>query len=70
MPSTHSVNVRGLYIVCREAAMVFRKGGVNVQASNSHQDFFVKNLTAIRAEERIALAVMVPAAFGTVSGLN
>ena len=41
-----------------------------MQASNSHQDYFIKNLTAIRAEERIALAVMVPAAFGKVTGLN
>lgn len=51
-------------------AQVFRKGGVRVEASNSHADFFVKNLVAIRAEERLALAVYRPAAFGTVTGLN
>lgn len=54
----------------RGSAQVFRKGGVRVEASNSHSDFFIKNLQAIRAEERLALAVYRPAAFGTVTGLN
>jgi HK97 family phage major capsid protein len=54
----------------RGSAQVFRKGGLRVEASNSHSDFFVKNLVAIRAEERLALAVYREAAFGTVTGLN
>jgi HK97 family phage major capsid protein len=58
----------------RQAAQVFRKGfrkgGMRVEASNSHSDYFVKNLVAIRAEERLALAVYRPGAFGTVTGLN
>lgn len=52
------------------AAQVFNRGGVRVEASNSHSDFFVRNLTAIRAEERLALAVYRPAAFGKVTGLE
>jgi HK97 family phage major capsid protein len=52
------------------AAQVFRKGGVRVEASNSHSDFFVRNLTAIRAEERLALAVYRPAAFSKVLSLT
>ena len=48
-------------------AQFFRKGGLRVEASNSHQDFFVKNLVAIRAEERGALAVYRPASFGKVT---
>jgi HK97 family phage major capsid protein len=52
------------------AAQVFRKGGIRVDASNSHQDFFVKNLVAIRAEERLALSVYRPGAFGEVTSLN
>jgi HK97 family phage major capsid protein len=52
------------------AAQVFDKGGLRVEASNSHSDFFIKNLVAIRAERRLALAVYRPAAFGKVSGLN
>lgn len=47
------------------ASQVFRKGGLTVEASNSHSDYFVKNKTAIRAEERLALAVYRPAAFAT-----
>jgi HK97 family phage major capsid protein len=54
----------------RSSAQIFRKGGVRVEATNSHSDFFVKNLTAIRAEERLALAVYRDAAFGKVTGLN
>jgi HK97 family phage major capsid protein len=67
---TPAIPVGTALVVCGTAATVFRRGGINVQASNSHQDYFIKNLTAIRAEERIALAVMVPAAFGKVTGLN
>jgi HK97 family phage major capsid protein len=47
------------------AAQVFRKGGLSVEASNSHSDYFAKNKTAIRAEERLALAVYRPEAFAT-----
>lgn len=49
------------------AATVWRKGGLTIEASNSHADYFRKNLTAIRAEERIALAVYRPAAFVEVT---
>jgi HK97 family phage major capsid protein len=52
------------------AAQVFRKGGVRLEASNSHSDFFVRNLTAIRAEERLALAVYRPAAFSKITSLT
>lgn len=48
-----------------QSAQVYRKGGLSVEASNSHADYFRKNKTAIRAEERLALAVYRPAAFAT-----
>jgi hypothetical protein len=41
-----------------------------VEASNSHSDYFIKNLTAIRAEERLALAVYRPAAFHAITTIN
>jgi len=47
-------------------AQWFSKGGISVDMSNSHDDFFIKNLVAIRAEERGALAVYRPSAFGEV----
>jgi len=51
----------------QQASQFFRRGGLRVEASNSHQDFFIKNLTAIRAEERGALAVYREGAFGKVT---
>jgi len=42
---------------------VVSKGGVSVEATNSNEDDFVKNLMTIRAEERMALAVRRPAGF-------
>ena len=48
-------------------AQFFRRGGLRVDASNSHADFYIRNLLAIRAEERGALAVYRPAAFGKVT---
>ena len=45
------------------SAALFSRGGIQVEASTEHSDFFIRNLVAIRAEERIALAVFRPAAF-------
>jgi Phage capsid family len=52
----------------RTASFLFRKGGPVVQATNSHADHFARNLTAIRAEVRVALVVWRPQAFGLVTG--
>lgn len=49
------------------AATVYRKGGVRVEATNSHADDFTNNLVTIRAEERIALACRYPAGIVEVS---
>jgi HK97 family phage major capsid protein len=46
-------------------ATLFRRGGLSVEASNSHADYFQKDLVAIRAETRLALAVHRPEAFAT-----
>jgi HK97 family phage major capsid protein len=48
---------------------IFRKGGITVEATNSNNDDFVKNLVTIRAEERLLLAVYRPNAFGIVTAL-
>ena len=42
---------------------------MTVEATNSHSDFYVKNLTMLRAEERLGLGVFRPVAFTEVRGL-
>ncbi len=49
------------------AATVYRKGGVRVESTNSHDDDFTNNLITTRIEERVALAVRIPAAFVQVT---
>jgi HK97 family phage major capsid protein len=51
-------------------AQLWLRSAITVQASNSHADYFVRNLVAIRAEQRAALAVYRPGAFGLVTGLD
>ena len=52
------------------AGQVFRKGGVRIESTNSNEADFTKNLIAIRAEERLALAVYIPTAFVKVTLSN
>jgi HK97 family phage major capsid protein len=52
-----------------QGAHIWRRGGVSVEATNSHDTFFIKNLNMLRAEERLGLGVYRPAAFTAVSGL-
>lgn len=44
-------------------AILFRKGGLRTEASNSHADFFRTNLVAIRSEIRSRLGVLYPEFF-------
>jgi Phage capsid family len=53
-----------------QAAALARRGGPTVEASNSHDDYFVRDLVSIRAEMREALCVYRPAAFTVVTGLS
>ncbi len=51
-------------------AQVFRRNNLTVEASNSHADFFQTNKTAIRAEQRLALAVYRPSAFHAITAMQ
>lgn len=57
---TSGTVVVGAFKTC---ASVVSNGGVSVEAVNTNEDDFVKNLMTIRAEERLALAVRRPAGF-------
>jgi HK97 family phage major capsid protein len=69
VPTTAMPSLTSLVGAFSSAAQVFSKGGLTVEASNSHADFFQRNETAIRAECRLLLAVYRPGAFGTVTNL-
>jgi HK97 family phage major capsid protein len=47
----------------RASAQVWSRGGLRVEASNSHSSFFTADLVAIRAERRLGLTVYRPDAF-------
>ena len=49
------------------AAQLFRKGGIQVDSTNSNEDDFKFNRVALRAEERVLLAVYRPSAFVKVT---
>lgn len=51
----------------KTATTVYRKGGVRVESTNSHDTDFTNNLITTRIEERIALAVRYPAAIVKVT---
>lgn len=51
----------------KAGGMVFRKGGITVDSTNSDGDKFRSNISTIRAEERLGLAVFRPAAFNRVT---
>jgi HK97 family phage major capsid protein len=60
---TAAVGAGTAIVGSRSSAQVWRKGGLSVEATNSHSDYFQRNLVAIRAEERLGLAVYRPTGF-------
>jgi HK97 family phage major capsid protein len=42
---------------------VFYRNGLSIEATNTNEDDFINNLTTIRVEQRLALAVYRPKAF-------
>jgi HK97 family phage major capsid protein len=67
---TTAIGAGTAFVGCfAQAAQLFYRGGLSVEASNSHASYFLNDLVAIRAEKREALAVYRPAAFTLVTGL-
>ena len=50
-------------------AQVFRRSGIDIAISTEHDTYFIYNKVAVRAEERLALAVYRPAAFCKVEAI-
>jgi hypothetical protein len=51
------------------AAQLFRRIGLLIEMTNANENDFIRNLLAIRAELRAALAVYAGNAFCEISGL-
>jgi HK97 family phage major capsid protein len=52
-----------------QGAQLYNRGGPVVEVTNSHSDWFTKDLIAVRCERRLALCVYRPSSFTVVSGL-
>lgn len=64
--TTRMTQGRALIGAFGSEAIVFSKDGLSTAMSNSHEDDFTHNRVTVLAEERLALAVYRPAAFGEV----
>jgi HK97 family phage major capsid protein len=71
LPSAVTTNVpNGTGIVGKfNEAILWMREGIALAASDSHADFFIKNLVAILAEARAAFGIPRPAAFCAVTGI-
>lgn len=52
----------------RPYATILRRTGITVMLSTEHASYFIQNVVAVLAEERLALQVTRPSAFCTVTG--
>jgi HK97 family phage major capsid protein len=51
-------------------AVLWLREGAQVLATDSHSDFFIKNLVALLAEMRAAFGVLMPTAFCRVTSFD
>jgi HK97 family phage major capsid protein len=70
VPTTAIALGTGLVGAFKTGAQFWKRNEITVQASNSHADYFVRNLVAIRAEQRALLTTYRPSAFCKVTGLK
>jgi capsid protein len=50
-------------------SQIFRRQGITIEATNSHDTYFIYNKVAIRIEERLSLVIYRGAAFCQVTGI-
>jgi HK97 family phage major capsid protein len=62
---TENTGLVGDFTFCEIAA----RRGIEVQVSNSHDDYFIKGKQAIRADVRVAFPIYRPTAFCLVTGI-
>jgi HK97 family phage major capsid protein len=53
-----------------QGAHIWRRGGVSFEMTNAHEDFFRRNLVAMRSESRLGLGLYRPNAVTEVRGLT
>jgi HK97 family phage major capsid protein len=66
--TTNAIENTGL-VGAFNQAQVYRRSGIAIAISTENEDYFIYNKLAVRAEERLALAVYRPAAFCKVEAL-
>ncbi len=66
--TTNAIENTGL-VGAFNQAQVFRRSGISIAISTENEDYFIYNKLAVRAEERLALAVYRPSAFCKVEAL-
>ena len=52
-----------------QAAQVWFRKGITIDSTNSHSDFYQRNLTSFRIEARLGLAVVRPSAVVKITGI-
>lgn len=67
--TTNMVENTALVGAFRPHAQIFRRSGIDIAISTENEDYFTKNKVAVRAEERLALAVYRPAAFCKIEAI-
>ena len=66
--TTNAIENTGL-VGAFNQAQIFRRSGISIAISTEHSDYFIYNKVAVRAEERLALAVYRPSAFCKVEAI-
>ena len=64
--ATENTGLLGDFLLYSE---IFRRRGATIKVSDSHHDYFIKNILAMRADKRLALAIYRATAFCKVTGI-